>query len=87
MEVSGQFHVPSTLPPGERTAANHWIGGWVGTTAIMDTMEKRKISFPCWESNPSGSYPYMYKEGYFHEHGNLNVSLEWVRKLNNLLLL
>jgi hypothetical protein len=42
--------------PWEIVPGTHWIGGWVGPRAGLDAMEKRKISFPCWESNP-GSHP------------------------------
>jgi hypothetical protein len=34
-------------PPG-----THWIGGWVGTRAVLDTVVKRNISQPRRESNP-----------------------------------
>jgi hypothetical protein len=37
MEVSGQFHVPASLPP-----CTHWIGGWVGSRASQDGMVKIK---------------------------------------------
>ena len=47
------------------TAASHlgrndgiyWIGAWVGPRAILDILEKRKISCPCWDSNPRPSSP------------------------------
>jgi hypothetical protein len=47
MEVSGQLHAPAALPPG-----THWIGGWVGHRAVLETVVKRK--FP---SNRRGSNP------------------------------
>jgi hypothetical protein len=31
------------------------IGGWVGPRAGLNSMEKRKISCPCQESNPRRS--------------------------------
>jgi hypothetical protein len=37
MEVSGQRHAPATLYPRERTPGTHWIGGWVGPRAGIDT--------------------------------------------------
>jgi hypothetical protein len=46
----GQLHAPAALPPGERAPRTHRIGGWVDPTADV---EKRKISYPCRESNPS----------------------------------
>jgi hypothetical protein len=44
MEVSGQLHVPAALP--------HWIGGLVGSRAVLDAVVKRKIPSPRRESNP-----------------------------------
>jgi hypothetical protein len=38
--------------PGERTPGTHWIGGWVGPRAGLDTGGRRKILCPCRGSNP-----------------------------------
>jgi hypothetical protein len=38
--------------PRERAPGTHWIGGWVGPRAVLDTVVKRKIPSPRWESNP-----------------------------------
>jgi hypothetical protein len=38
--------------PGERAPSTHWIGGWVGPEAGLDVVPKKKISFPCRDSNP-----------------------------------
>jgi hypothetical protein len=43
MGVSGQLHAPAALPPSERAAGTHWIGGWVGPRAVLDAVAKRKI--------------------------------------------
>jgi len=43
---------PGYFTPRERAPGTHWIGGWVGPSASLDAMEKRKIPSPCWESNP-----------------------------------
>jgi hypothetical protein len=51
MEVSGQLHAPAALPPRERAPGTHWIGGWMGPTAVLDTVVKRKIPSPRRESN------------------------------------
>jgi hypothetical protein len=51
MEVSGQLHALAALPPGERAPGIHWIGGWVGPRAILDTVVKRKIPSHRQESN------------------------------------
>jgi hypothetical protein len=48
MEVSGQLDASDCLPPGK---GPNWIWGWIGPTAGLGTVEKRKISvlpkFPC----------------------------------------
>jgi hypothetical protein len=46
MEVSGQLHAPAALSPGKDTIGTHWIGGWVGPTALLDAVVKRKIPSP-----------------------------------------
>jgi hypothetical protein len=38
--------------PRERTLATHWIGGWVGFRAVLDTVVKRKIPNPLRKLNP-----------------------------------
>jgi len=49
----------SALFPGcftlrKKASVTHWIGGWMGSIAGLDTVRKRKIplSCPCWESDP-----------------------------------
>jgi hypothetical protein len=34
---------PGRLTPGERAPGTHWIGGWVGSRASLDDVEKRKL--------------------------------------------
>jgi hypothetical protein len=53
MEVSGQFHAPTILPPRERVSGTHWIGGWAGPRAVLDAVVKRRIPSPRRESNPT----------------------------------
>jgi hypothetical protein len=68
--IGGQLHVfltsaldggewpasrPSRFTPRERVSGTHWIGGWVGTTAGLDAVVKRKIPSPCRHSNPRSS--------------------------------
>jgi hypothetical protein len=43
---------PGRFTPRERVPGTHWIGGWVGPTAVLDTAVKRKIPSPCREANP-----------------------------------
>jgi hypothetical protein len=53
MGVSGQRHALATLyPPRERTPGTHWIGGWMGLRAGLDTGARRKIFCPCRGLNP-----------------------------------
>jgi hypothetical protein len=43
---------PGRFTPRERAPGTPWIGGWVGSRAVLDTVVKRKISSPRRESNP-----------------------------------
>jgi hypothetical protein len=53
--VSGQFHAPAALPPGETAAGTLWIGGWVGPRAGLEDVEKRKfLTLPRLELQPLG---------------------------------
>jgi hypothetical protein len=38
--------------PREKAPGTPWIGGWVGPSAVLDAMLKRKIPNPRRESNP-----------------------------------
>jgi len=38
VEVSGKFHAPATLPPGEKSYGTHWIGGLVGHSVDLDAV-------------------------------------------------
>jgi hypothetical protein len=38
--------------PRERAPGTHWIGSWMGPSAVLDTVVKRKIPSPCRESYP-----------------------------------
>jgi hypothetical protein len=42
MEVNGQLHTPAALPSGERTPGTLYIGGWMGPSAGLDAVAKRK---------------------------------------------
>jgi hypothetical protein len=44
---------PPRFTPGERTPGAHWIGGWVGFRANLDTQAKGKILCLRRGSNPS----------------------------------
>jgi hypothetical protein len=43
---------PGHFTPRGKAPFTHWIGGWVGCTAILDAVVKRKILSPRRESNP-----------------------------------
>jgi hypothetical protein len=51
MEVSGQLHDTAALYHRERIPGTHWIGGWVGLRAGLDTEARGKIICLCRESN------------------------------------
>jgi hypothetical protein len=52
MGVSGQRHAPAAIYSREWTLSTHWIGGWVGLRAGLDTEARGKILCLCLESNP-----------------------------------
>jgi hypothetical protein len=45
MKVSGQLDALAALPPGKKFPETHWIGGWVGHSARLDVVVRRK--YPC----------------------------------------
>jgi len=54
MKVSGQLQTPDDLPP-RKNPGTTWAGGWVGSRASSNVLEKRKISNPCRDSNSVSS--------------------------------
>jgi hypothetical protein len=42
MEASGQLDAPAALTPWERAPGAHWIGGWVGPRAGLNTVNRQK---------------------------------------------
>jgi hypothetical protein len=50
--MSGQLHASAALTPAKDPASTHWIGGWMGPSAVLDTVMMRKIPIPRQESNP-----------------------------------
>jgi hypothetical protein len=52
VEVTGQLHAPTALPPRERAPGTHWIGGSVGPRAGLDVVVKRKTPSRRRKSNP-----------------------------------
>jgi hypothetical protein len=49
--VSGQRHAPTALYPRGNDPGTHWIGGWVGLRAGLDTEVTGKIFYFCRGSN------------------------------------
>ena len=43
MEVSGQFHALSALPPGEKRLCYHSVGSWLGLRAGLHTLENNPL--------------------------------------------
>jgi len=39
MQVNGELHAPATVPRG-KNPGTHWVGGWVGLMAGLDTVFK-----------------------------------------------
>jgi hypothetical protein len=39
--------------PGQRAQVAQWVEGWLGARVGLEAVEKRKISCPCEESNPT----------------------------------
>jgi hypothetical protein len=52
MEISGQIHAWLLYIQG-KSPGTHFIGGWVGPRAVLDTVVKSKIPVPRRESNPN----------------------------------
>jgi hypothetical protein len=48
---------PDRFTLKERTPGTHWIGGWVGPRAGLDTEVRRKIPSPYRDWNPRSSSP------------------------------
>jgi hypothetical protein len=42
---------PARFSPRETAMGTHYIEGWVGSRASLDTTENRKVSCPYWDSN------------------------------------
>jgi hypothetical protein len=56
--VGGEWSAsrPGGFIPRERVSGTRWIGGWIGSRAGLDDMEKRKfLTLPGLELRPLGS--------------------------------
>jgi hypothetical protein len=52
---------PCRFTPGKEPCGTHCIRGWMGPSASLDATEKRKICYPCRESNPICSVVQLHK--------------------------
>jgi hypothetical protein len=56
MELSDQLHALAALPLGEDSPHTHWIWGWVGTRAGLDSLasagNRIPVSQPYWQTYP-----------------------------------
>jgi hypothetical protein len=52
MEVTAQIHGPTALTPGQISSGTRGMEVYVGRTACIDAVYKRKVSCPCRELNP-----------------------------------
>jgi len=55
LSLDGSMWSPSCLScftPGEISPSTHLIGGWFAPRTSLGMVVKRKITFPCLESNP-----------------------------------
>jgi hypothetical protein len=50
--LSGQHHAPAVLYPQEWTPGTHFIGGWVGPRAGLDTEDRKKSFAPARDQTP-----------------------------------
>jgi hypothetical protein len=62
------------LYPGEKALVTHLVRGWVGTSAGLEAVGKRRVSFPCQESKPVRPVrsPSLYRQT--DRHGEANKS-------------
>jgi hypothetical protein len=75
MEVSGQLHFLSALPPA-KIPSNHWIGGCVGNGFALDAVEKRKSLFlPGIEPQQSSPFPVAVPTELFRLSTTVNQNL------------
>jgi hypothetical protein len=74
MEVSGQLHAPAAgrLTPSERAPSTHWVGGWVGPRAFLDSKN-------AWSYTSTPQYAFMVwcsvkkTQGHLHLRHNIKI--------------
>jgi hypothetical protein len=57
---------PSRFTVGETAPGTYWIGGWLGPRDSPNSVGKRRISYPCRQSNPGRPVrsPSLYRLSY-----------------------
>jgi hypothetical protein len=71
---------PSSIIPGERANGTHWMGGWMGPRVGLESVEKRKIPFPCCHLACSSS---LYELSYalkMHQNSNMKSRFNFYDK-------
>lgn len=61
---------PSQFTPG-KDRGNHPKGDWMGPTAGLDDLKKKRVSYPCRDSNPGSSSPWPSR---YTNHAIVSVS-------------
>jgi hypothetical protein len=72
---------------GERALGTHWIRGWVGPRADLDTVEEREdfLILPETEPRPSSSKPSLYRLSYPGSPGTTGVTyIQYITNQNLL---
>jgi hypothetical protein len=69
---------PCLFTSGERAPGIHWTGGWVGPRTSLNATEKKKISYPCWESNSQ----FLGRTARCYTHRDIQV-LHWINADEN----
>jgi hypothetical protein len=77
MELSGQLHARTALPPGKEPPGTHWIGGWVGPLVARDAVEKRKS---CTPGNRIRAVPVPTELSRLHWTVGFNIFLENIKR-------
>jgi hypothetical protein len=52
LDLGTRWRCVVSFTPRERASSTHWIGGLVGSRAVLDAVVKRKIHSPSRKSNP-----------------------------------
>jgi hypothetical protein len=62
--MSGQFHAPAALPPGERAPGTHWKGGWMTQYGLNDVEKIKIFTLPGIEPGRPAWSLYLYRLRY-----------------------